>query len=231
MKETHSSSEPYNLRIEKTPRTLRELALERMRSAILEFRFRPGERLVERTLCDQLGVSRSVVREVIRHLESEGLVENIPNQGPIIANLDPVAAAEIYEIRGLLEAAAARACAENASEDALALLGEALAGIESAHAAKDTRAVLSATTRFYETMFSSGGKLVAWDVVRRLNGRISHLRAMTIASEGRAQTGPQQMRRIFDAIGARDPEAAEDACRAHVARAAEIAKDLLENRD
>ena len=61
------------LRIEEAPRTLREIALERLRAAIVENRFPPGTRLTERELCEQMGVSRSVVREVIRPLEAEGL--------------------------------------------------------------------------------------------------------------------------------------------------------------
>ena len=103
-----------DLRISETPKTLRALVLERMRAAILSFRFRPGERLRERDLCDQLGVSRSVVREVMRHLEAEGLVQTVPNRGMIVAKLDASQAAEIYEIRALVEACAAHACAERA---------------------------------------------------------------------------------------------------------------------
>ena len=99
------------MRIEEVPRTLRELALERMRAAIVEFHFKPGQRLIERDLCEQLGVSRSVVREVIRHLEAEGLVHTVPHQGPIVATLDAETAAQIYELRSLLESAAAQAAA------------------------------------------------------------------------------------------------------------------------
>ena len=71
-----------SLRIDTPPVTLREMALERLRNAIIAGLFSPGQRLVERTLCDQLGVSRSVIREVLRHLETEGLIETAPKQGP-----------------------------------------------------------------------------------------------------------------------------------------------------
>ena len=70
-----------------------------------------GRTLVERTLCDQLGVSRSVVREAIRYLEAEGLVEIMPNKGPMVARMDWAQAEQIYEIRQLLEQNAAAACA------------------------------------------------------------------------------------------------------------------------
>jgi DNA-binding GntR family transcriptional regulator len=216
-----------SLRIDEKPRTLREMALERLRTAIVELRFKPGSRLTERDLCDQLGVSRSVVREVIRHLESEGLVETIPHHGPVVARLDPETAAQIYELRALLESAAAAAAAEHADAAAIAAMRSAIEDIATAHAAGDHHAVILASQRFYETMFRSGGRTVAWDVVQRLNSRISWLRAMTIATPGRAISGPAQMRAIFEAIAARQPEAASAACRAHVGQAAAIAKVLL----
>jgi DNA-binding GntR family transcriptional regulator len=219
--------EPASLRIEQAPKTLREIALERVRAAILEFRFQPGARLTERDLCGQLGVSRSVVREVIRHLEAEGLVQTIPHHGPIVARLDAEAAAQIYEIRGLLEASAAQAAAERADGAAIEKMAAAMSDIENAYAIGDHRAALAATTRFYETMFLSGGKAVGWEIAQRLNGRISRLRAMTMASPGRQFTGPPQMRKILEAISRRDPETAAKACREHVARAASIAQQLL----
>src|SRR5579864_4950577 len=98
-----------DLKVDRNAKTLRELTLEKLREAIVQGYFRPGARLVERTLCDELGVSRTVVREVLRHLETEGLVEIVARQGPIVARLDPEQVQEIYEIRALLESEAARA--------------------------------------------------------------------------------------------------------------------------
>lgn len=105
-----------SLKVERPTVTLRELALQKMRTAILDARFLPGDRLVERALCEELGVSRTVVREVLRHLETEGLIQSLPNQGPIVAILDMESAAEIYDIRALLEGEAAMACARLADE-------------------------------------------------------------------------------------------------------------------
>jgi DNA-binding FadR family transcriptional regulator len=72
-----------NLKIENPPVTLRELCLDKVRNAIITGYFPSGKRLVERSLCEELGVSRSVVREVIRYLEAEGLVEILPNTGKL----------------------------------------------------------------------------------------------------------------------------------------------------
>lgn len=72
-------------KIEHPPATLRDMVQQRMREAIIEGHFKPGERLVERPLCKQLGVSRTVIRETIRFLEAEGLVDILPGRGPIVA--------------------------------------------------------------------------------------------------------------------------------------------------
>ncbi len=224
------SKEFSDLLIRETPKTLRELALDKVRSAILELRFQPGERLTERDLCAQLGVSRSVVREVIRHLETEGLIQNVPFHGPIVARLDPEQVEQIYEIRSQLESTAAAACARRASTAQKVELRKMLQQIGDAYAAENYREVLAATTRFYEIIFEAGNKTVAWEMVQRLNGRISRLRAMTIASPNRERAGMTQMRKIFDAINKGDAEAAAKTCRDHVQNAADLALSLLKSQ-
>ncbi len=215
------------LKIDRSVKTLRELTLEKMRDAILTAYFQPGQRLVERTLCDQLGVSRTVVREVLRHLEAEGLVESIPHQGPIVAKLDADRAAQIYEIRSLLESNAAKACAEQADERVIAQLAAAVDAIEAAFARDDVRRVLAKTTEFYEAMFAGSGKSMAWEIVQSLNARINRLRAMTIGSSGRGREAVAEMRLLLDAIRRRDPAAAYAASAAHIERVAEIAARQL----
>lgn len=217
------------MRVDRSQRTLRELTLEKMREAIVSLRFKPGERLIERDLCAQLGVSRTVVREVLRHLEAEGLVQTQQHRGPIVARPTPEEARQIYEIRGLLEALAARACAEAGADPAP--LDAALGRIAAAYAEHRPAAVLAETSEFYRALFGGAGKDVAWGIVSALNARINHLRAMTISTPGRDQEGPGQMRRIVEAIRARDGDAAFAACLAHVERASAIAQQLLAAED
>ncbi|MFP6561821.1 GntR family transcriptional regulator [Paraburkholderia sp. B3] len=216
-----------SLKVERRTTTLRELALEKMRGAILDARFQPGDRLVERTLCEELGVSRTVVREVLRHLETEGLVEIRANQGPIVAVLDLERATEIYEIRALLEGEAAAACAQFADRSIIADLEKRIDQIELAFHDQDYGAVRSLTTAFYERMFTAGHKHVAWEIVQSLTARINRLRALTIASDDRGRQAVAEMRRILAALRAGDAAAARSAAVTHVSRVAEIARKLL----
>ena len=205
------------------PRTLKESALISLREAITLGVFAPGERLVERVLCERLGVSRTVVRECIRHLESERLVSVIPNAGPSVAVLKASEVREIYEIRAQLESAAIRSCAQQATHETVAALEQHCRDIADALANGNVTAALGHTRRFYETIFVTGNKRVSWDLVERLNGQIGRLRVLTLGSAGRATSGPANLRKIVSAIGQGDPDAAARACQDHIAAASRIA--------
>lgn len=215
------------LRIAEQPQTLRTIVTAQLRDAIVGGHFRSGDRLVERSLCDQLGVSRTVVRETIRTLEAEGLVEIPSNRGPIVARLDWAQARQIYRIRLLLEADAAADCARIATPAIIADLREGLDLLGAAYGSGQTGQLFAATTEFYRRIFVHAGHEISWDVVNRLNGRISRLRAMTLSTADRHRAGFAEMRRIFDAIAVRDWGAAERAVRDHIEDASEIARRQL----
>lgn len=217
-----------DLRIARSPTTLRELAVDRLRNAIIAGRFNSGDRLVERTLCEQLGVSRSVVREAIRYLEAEGLVETQSRSGPVVATLDWPRASQIYDIRRLLEADAAAACARLADATVKTELKRALDALQGAFGDATPAKLYEATTAFYQIIFAAAGHDIAWEIVQRLNGRISRLRALTLATTDRRVSGPAHMARIYEAIAANAPERAASAVRDHLGDAAEIARSLLE---
>lgn len=215
-----------SLKIESTP-TLRELALTKVRQAIISGHFRAGERLVERTLGDQLGVSRTVVREVIRYLEAEGLIENLPKKGPIVAVLSWPVAEQIYNIRMLLEQEAAWHCAQVASAEDKTALRLKLKRIAQASEKHDDIERVEASQAFYEALFGIAGQSIAWEIVQRLNSRISRLRALTLRSPERQVAGFERMSRICDAIENNQPQQAKDAVKQHLTEAASLAKTIL----
>ena len=215
------------LKIDKAPQTLRDIVQDRMRTAIIEGHFAPGERLIERPLCEQLGVSRTVVRETIRFLEAEGLVDIIPNRGPIVAKLDWHQAKQIYDIRRQLEGSAVAACAQNHIADFAQNLTLALRGMEAKLGDTTWGDLLHATTHFYEIIFAQADHAVAWEIVQRLNGRISRLRALTLATKDRERPGIHHMTAIHDAILSRDAQAARQAVHAHIDDASATAHRFL----
>ncbi|MES2943302.1 MAG: GntR family transcriptional regulator [Pseudomonadota bacterium] len=222
-----TSAENNNIKVDRSQKTLRELTLEKVRSAIFSQYFKPGQRLVERTLCEELGVSRSVVREVLRHLETEGLVQSGATQGPIVATIDADTTRQIYELRALLEGHAAAACALRRDDAAINSMAFTLKRIEAAFEAGELQAVMEETGTFYSTMFQAAGDTVAWGVVNSLNARINRLRVITIASRQRGSAAPGEMHRLLAAIREQNPEAAQTAAQTHVRNAQTIAMASL----
>jgi DNA-binding GntR family transcriptional regulator len=210
---------------------VRQQVLQNLRRAIFEGRFRAGDRLVERELCDLTGVSRTSVREALRQLESEGLVVNLPNRGPVVRTITAAEAQDLYQVRALLEGLAGRLFAERASTDQIDQLRQALEDFEAAVlGAGDTGIVVRGADRpFYEVMLRGCGNQTAHSVLRSLHDRILLLRATTLSQPGRAADTVAELRRILDAIERRDPQAAWQACVDHVQRAADVAVRALGN--
>src|SRR5215218_456613 len=104
---------------------LRDRVLEHLRGAIMDFRYKPGQRLIERELTARFGVSRTTIREVMRELQAEGLIAIIPQRGAVVVAPTPEEAAEQYEVRAALEALAVRYFVSRASDARVVALREA----------------------------------------------------------------------------------------------------------
>ncbi|WP_424942063.1 GntR family transcriptional regulator [Aliiroseovarius crassostreae] len=213
--------------IEQPPQTLRDMVQERMREAIIAGHFKPGERLVERPLCEQLGVSRTVIRETIRYLEAEGLVEILPGRGPIVATMSWQDAQQIYEIRRMLETSAAEECARKITPERSENLRVALDRLQRERDGATPGELFRASSDFYSEIFDGAGHHIAWEIVQRLNGRISRLRAMTLSSTDRERPGAEHMQAICEAITSGDPDAARAAVSRHLDDTQAIAARLL----
>ncbi len=202
---------------------LRSKVTERLRSAICTHRLPQGSRLIERELCEMLGVSRTLVREALRQLEAEGLVTNIAHRGPSVAVLDRPTAAGIYEVRAALEALAGRLFVERARPEHKQRMMAALAAMMRAGEQADIPRGLRGTGQFYDALFAGAGNEVIAAILRPLSGRIYLLRARSMAMPGRRQESLREMQAILDAALSNDPEAAADACLRHVETASAYA--------
>lgn len=210
---------------------LRDQVLNLVRDAILNFDLKPGQRLVERELIEQLGVSRTTVREVIARLAVEGIVTVIPQKGAIVTVLSVAEAKDIYEMRASLEAIAVRRFVERASLEQHEALREALKEVEDA-ANLGTGAELAAKDRFYEVLLDGAASPPLTQILSSLQGRVRVLRATSLAVPGRQQEAAAEIRVVVEAIMAGDAEAAAEACIKHVRNAADTGiKRLLTMTD
>lgn len=215
--------------IDKHTEPLREKAVKAVREGILSQHLKPGQRLVERDLCAQTGVSRSSIREALRYLESEGLIERIGTKGMFVTVPKLEKAMEIYEVRAALEAEAAKHFSARASEAELQSLKSAWQSTERA-SRSDPILYGKEIDRFYEILFAGAKNETAQALIRPLRARINLMRNATIlvAPKQRIAASVAQMKLIVDALELHDAEAAASACRRYVARSVEFAKQYFQ---
>src|SRR5580698_5334841 len=139
------------------PETLRHQVEHVIRQAIMSGRFAPGARLIERELCETLGVSRTSIREALRRLEAEKLVCSVPHKGPTVAVISKQEASELYAIRGLLEGFAAGEFARVASDAAIVQFGEAAKALKAKAMTGDQAGVLAAKKDLYDVLLDNCG--------------------------------------------------------------------------
>jgi DNA-binding GntR family transcriptional regulator len=196
-------------------RPLRAVVCDAIRDQIVSGVHRPGERLVEERLADELGVSRNPVREALRALEVEGYVELIPRRGAIVAGLSPAVVAEILEVRGALEALGARLAARRATPAEVRRLERLLDRSAQVVARGDLRRLPDLNTRFHQLLLDIGGNHLLAETMAPLRGRTQWIFAQTVGE--RARQSLAEHRELAAAVAAGDEERAAALAAAHVA--------------
>ncbi|MDB5901688.1 MAG: GntR family transcriptional regulator [Betaproteobacteria bacterium] len=220
-----------NLGIQKFAAPLRQQVLDGLRQAIIDGRLAPGARLTERELTEMMGVSRTVVREALRQLETEGLIENIPNKGPVVRTLSLDEARDLYSVRAVLEGFAARLFADKATEAQIGRLDEALVRVVAAYDSGDASAVLDSKNSYYGVLFEGAGSETLSSMLATLHARIWRWRALGLThpqrSEDRSRESVASLQAVLGAIRTRDGDAAERLTRDEAQKAAEEVIRLL----
>lgn len=210
--------------IRRTAAPLRQEVVNALRRAIVSQEFKPADRLVETVLCEKYSVSRTVIREALRQLESEGLVAMVPNRGPEVATLTLHDAESLYEVRRALESLAGSLFAERATDAQCTSLVARLGEIKAAMAADDTEKRLAAKDDYYDVLLAGTGNTEIARMLRSVNARTQMLRTMSLAAPGREAKTVAEITRITAAAAVnRDPDEARVACEEHVRNAAEAA--------
>lgn len=212
---------------------LRQQVLDGLRQAIIDGRLAPGARLIERELTGMMRVSRTVIREALRQLESEGLIAIIPNKGPVVRALTLAEAKDLYHIRAVLEGLAARLFTEHADDAQVKRIGEALEVVVKAYAGGDAQQVLETKNRFYDVLFEGAGSETLSSMLGTLHARIWRWRALGLShperSAQRSKESVRNLRAMLAAIRRRDAGTAERITREEASRAAAEVMRLLES--
>lgn len=216
------------MRVVRVAAPLRQQVIENIREAIAVGRLAAGSRLIERDLCEMTGVSRTVVREVLRQLEAEGLIEVIPNKGPIVARISIRQAREVFQLRAELEGLASHLFAELATPAQMQALKDAFTVLRQSYADGNSIAMIAAKSRFYDCLVEGSGNETLGSVLRQLHARAMVLRATSLSQPGRTQQSEREIAALMDAIERRDGPAARQASMTHIQLAADAALSMLQ---
>lgn len=185
---------------------LHERACAALRDLIVEGELPPGSRISERELCARFGISRTPLREALKVLAREGLVELLPNRGARVARLDPKDVADMFDLMGVLEALAGRLAAQRITEAELdeirALHYEMLA----AHARRDLPGYFRRNQAIHEAILRAARNPILATTYHGLAGRIRRARYLANMTLERWDEAVREHEAMLEALAARDAE-------------------------
>lgn len=206
---------------------LRELVFDSLREAIIRGSLRPGERLMEIQLAEQMGVSRTPVREAIRKLELEGLVVMVPRKGAYVAGLSIKDIADVFEIRKALEGLAAELAADRISDEEIEHLERILHRLSDAGDGKRFDEFIAIDTEFHAVLFQAGRNDRLTQIINNLREQIHRFRITSLSMPGRMSAAVDEHRKIVDAISQHDVDEAKRLAMDHIENAENTIMELI----
>ena len=198
-------------------RSLAELAYERILTAILDGGFAPGDRLIMDRLAAELGISRTPVRDALRRMEADGLVQPA-TKGFVIRSLDAADVRAMYEVREPVEGWAARVAATRAA-DAGSAMADALVGLENVPV-DEPSAAYRANRDFHRAIVLAAGNPVLVDCFDTIWGRGLALLSFAESARHGSTVDYEEHRVLHEAVMSGDPDRAEVEMLAHIRRGA-----------
>lgn len=195
---------------------LREVVCESIRDAIRKGILKPGERIMEIQLAEELGVSRTPVREAIRKLELEGYVVMMPRRGTYVANMSIRDISEIFEIRTALESLSNGLAAERITPEELEHLQRLLVMISSYIETKDMDKIVETDIEFHDLLYHAARNSRLVGIISNLRDQLTRFRTLSMSYPGRLEATLDEHRTIVEAIAQGDSRAAKKAAEKHM---------------
>ena len=198
--------------------SLADQVFEHLESDILSGKYARGEVLTESKLSAELGVSRTPIREALRRLEQEHLIED-SGKGSVVIGVTEKDLEDIYLIRGQLEGLVAAMAAQNRNEEQLSLLREALEFQEFYVGKKDADRIKQMDNKFHNRIYELSGSMVFYDTLLPLHKKAQKYRKASLESNSRAVASVEEHRRIYEAVASGDSALAAKYANEHVQNA------------
>ena len=195
--------------------SLADQVFEHLETDILSGKYQKGENLTESKLSLELGVSRTPIREALRRLEQEHLIEESP-KGMVVVGISDKDLTDIFEIRAALEGKAAYLAAQNYTEEQINIVREALELQEFYLAKQDPDRIKSMDSRFHETIYKMSGSIIFYDVLMPLHKKLLKYRKASVSDKSRAEASIAEHRAIYEALLARNAQLASQLISEHL---------------
>jgi len=196
-----------------------------LKKAILTGEFKPGQPLVENTLAEWCQTSRTPVREALRRLEQDGLIES-SDRGLVVRQRSPEEILDIYETRTVLEAMAARVAAERRTEHDIRLMRLLWQKNAAVTAPED---MVEANHQFHRAVWKASHNESLLDLLERVDLHLARYPGSTLSAPGRWQTAQREHQHLVDAIEKRNGDAAHQIAWDHFTAARDIRLELFAN--
>ncbi|WP_297963630.1 GntR family transcriptional regulator [uncultured Anaerovibrio sp.] len=207
---------------------LREVVCETLRDAIRKGKLKPGERLMEIQLAEDLGVSRTPVREAIRKLELEGYVIMMPRRGTYVANLSIRDVNEVFEIRTSLDSLASGLAAERITDEELERLQRLLVAIGGYIEENDMDKIVECDMEFHDLLYQASRNSRLVGIIFNLREQLTRFRSTSMSFPGRLKATLEEHRRIVEAIAQGDVAEARAAAEYHMEKSEQTLLESME---
>ena len=208
-----------------TEKSLRGQVFDKIRSDILNGKYKRGEELVESSIGKELGISRTPVREAIRQLELEGLVQLVPNKGAFVTGISEKDVRDIYLIRARLEGLAARMAAKNITPELLDAMEETVV-LSEYHAKKEHyELVCELDSKFHKLLYKASGSRILEHTLTDFHQYVQRVRMASIMKKRRMEKSNDEHDAILTAIREHDEEKAELVATRHISNTVENLKN------
>ncbi len=206
--------------------SLADQIFDKLENDILVGVYNRGEVLTELRLSEQLGVSRTPIREALRRLEQENIIA-MTTKGAVVVGISADDIEAIYEVRERIEGYAARRAAEHASEEDIAALRD-IVELQSFYIQKgDAQQIMDCDSRFHRMLYKMTESVPLYSTLTELHKKVIKFRRVSVEMSARAKCSNDEHRAICDAIAARNGELAEELTTAHVKNARENIRKKL----
>lgn len=210
----------------KENKSLTSIIFDKIREDILLGKYSRGDKIVEAKLADELGVSRTPVREALKQLELDGLVDNIPNRGVIVKGISKQDIRDIFTLRLAIEGIAVRWAIERMDDEDLDKLKEIFELMEFYTFKKDVDKIAELNTQFHETIYNATKSRYLEHVLTDFQYFMKTTRYKSLSSPGRLESALGEHKKVLEAFIERDIERATEALLTHVNHSKEYAENI-----